>query len=623
MNFKEQAKKLVDKMTIQEKMSQMCYNSPAIERLGIPAYNWWNECLHGLARNGTATVFPQAIAMASTFNKERIYEVASAISDEVRAKYNENKKQGYTDIYQGLTMCSPNINIFRDPRWGRGHETFGEDPVLTAKIATEYVKGLQGDGKYRKVDATLKHLAVHSGPEAERHGFNVDIDEKTLYDTYLYAFKYCIQNANPSAVMSAYNAVNKVPCSANPKLLKDIIKDEFGFDGYIESDAGGVEDIHEAHKLTNSPAESAALAVKSGCDLCIGSSFENLPEAYEKGYIDEKTITESVTRLFETRFRLGMFASDCEYDDIPYEVIDCKKHYDLNLQTARESIVLLKNDGILPLKKDAKIAVVGPNADDISVLLANYNGRPSKYVTLLQGVQSYSDNVLYAKGCDHFKEPTAFCNEKMHNEALIIAKKCDVVVMCMGLNPDFEGEEADEYSASLGGDKASISLPKIQRDLYERIKKLNKPIIFVNVSGSCMALGDQKKECNAVIQCFYPGALGGKAFADILFGEVSPSGRLPVTFYEKDEDLPDFKDYSMQNRTYRFFKGKPVFPFGYGLTYSQIEEKWLTQNEVEIVNYGPYDTFYSVLQYQDESNKKLLDFKKVFIKNNEKIIVQF
>ena len=484
MDFIEQAKVLVSQMTIQEKLSQMRYDSPAIERLGIPAYNWWNECLHGLARNGVATVFPQIIAMAASFNKEVIKEVGEVISDEIRAKYNENKKQGFTDIYQGLTMCSPNINIFRDPRWGRGHETFGEDTTLTAMMATEYIKGLQGDGKYRKADATLKHFAVHSGPEADRHGFNVDIDDKTLYDTYLKAFEYCIKNADPSAVMSAYNAVNGEPCTASKTLLKDILRKKFGFKGYVESDAGGIEDINEYHKLTNDMAESAALSVNNGCDLCIGDAYSHLPEAYERGLISDKTIDDAVTRLFAARFRLGMFADDCEYDDIPYEVVDCAKHKALNLKMAEESVVLLKNDGILPLDKNVKIAVVGPNADDTSILLANYNGTPSEYTTILKGIQNNS-YVMYAKGCHHYQEP-AELSERTENEAMIIAQKSDVIIMCMGLCPDMEGEQADQYSNNHGGDKVSIELPKVQKSLYEKLKTIGKPIIFINVSGSML-----------------------------------------------------------------------------------------------------------------------------------------
>ena len=622
MDFKKMAEALVAKMTVEEKLSQMNYNAPAIERLGIPAYNWWSECLHGAARNGTATVFPQSIALAASFHKERMREVASVISDEIRAKYNENKKQGFTEIYQGITMCSPNINLFRDPRWGRGQETYGEDPVLTGMMATEYVKGLQGEGKYRKVDATLKHYAVHSGPEADRRGFNVDMEDETLYDTYLYAFEYCIKNADPSAVMCAYNAVNGEPCVASKTLLRDILRDRFGFEGYVESDANGVEYLNRYHKVTNTVAESAALSVKSGCDLCIGDAYQELPRAYEEGLIDESVIDAAVVRLFTARFRLGMFADDCEYDKIPFETVDCEENQALNLQMARESIVLLKNDGILPLSKDKKIAVIGPCAADEAPLYGNYCGRASETVTLLRGIKEKAKRVTYAKGSEYLCEPRPY-EERTESEALAVASRADVIVLCMGISPAMEGEEVDGDYGTEGGDKRSIELPAVQMRLFEKLAALGKPMVYVSVSGSCLALKKQDAACNAVVQCFYPGALGGRALADILFGECSPSARLPVTFYASDSDLPSFRDYSMENRTYRFFKGTPVYPFGHGLTYSDVREAWENESTVTVENRGPFDTYYSVLQYKEGNVRALKDFKKVFIKNGEKIKITF
>ena len=617
MNFKEQAKELVSKMTIEEKLAQMSFDAPGIERLGVPAYNWWNECLHGLARSGVATVFPQSIAMASSYNKELMREVGNAISDEARGKYNEHRKKGYTGIYQGLTMCSPNINIFRDPRWTRGHETYGEDPMLTAMMATEYIKGLQGEGKYRKCDATLKHFAVHSGPENERLGFNAEVSEEDLYDTYLKAFKYCIENADPSCVMGAYNAVFGEPCIASTRLLTDILRNEFGFSGYIESDAGAVEFIHEHHKKTKDIVESAALSVNKGCDLCIGESYKHLPKAYEEGLIDEATVTASVERLFEARFRLGMFADDCEYDSIPYDVVDCEKHRELNLKMAEESIVLLKNNGILPLKKDTNVAVIGPNSDSLSVLLANYNGLPSRYSTMLRGISEKCEGrVRYSKGCALDKELET-SQDWLIDDAVIVAQKSDVVIMCMGISPEIECEQGFGT-----GNRDSIGLPETQKKLYEAILATGKPIVFVNISGSCVAIGEQKNSADAVIQCFYPGARGGEALADIIFGDVSPSGRLPVTFYADDADLPDIREYSMKNRTYRFFEGNPVFKFGEGLTYSNIEEEWLDEKTVILKNAGEFDTKYSVLLFSDDK-KELKDFKKVFIRKNETVKVVF
>ncbi len=625
MNFKERAKELVSKMTIEEKMAQMRYDAPAIERLGVPAYNWWNECLHGVARQGCATVFPQAIGMAASYNTELMYKVATAISDEARAKYNEFKKFGNTELYQGLTFWSPNINIFRDPRWGRGHETYGEDPLLTGKMASAFIKGLQGEGKYRKLDATIKHYAVHSGPEYERHGFDAIVDKKDLYETYLWAFKYCIENARPSAVMGAYNRVNGEACCASKTLLKDILYGEFGFDGYVVSDCGAINDIHKNHKITTKASQSCALAVNNGCQLNCGDAYLSLYEAYEEDLISEETITEAVERLFEARFRLGMFDNDCEYDKIPYDVVECDEHRALNRQMARESIVLLKNNGILPLSKDVKtIAVIGPNSDDARVLKGNYNGTPSRYTTLLKGIQDgFDGRVLFAQGCHPYDGNSGNWSGTPVREALIIAQKADVVIMCMGLNPSLEGEEGDTFNGDVAGDKKDIMLPPSQINLYNEVIKLGKPTVFVNVSGSCISLKDQDEKCDAVLQCFYPGAEGGNALCDVLFGKYSPSARLPVTFYKDTEDLPPFRDYSMKNRTYKFFEGTPTYPFGYGLTYADIKENWISENEVEISNNGGMDTDYAVLKFEHVPHKNLVDFKKIHIRVGEKITVKF
>ncbi len=624
MSFERRARELVAKMTLAEKVEQMKFNAPAIERLNIPAYNWWNEALHGVARSGCATVFTQAIGMAASFNEELLEKVADTISTEARAKYNEFRKLGSTEIYEGLTMWSPNINIFRDPRWGRGHETYGEDPYLTAKMGTAFVKGLQGTGKYRKVDATLKHYAVHSGPECKRHTFDARISEKDLYETYLWAFEYCVKNAKPSAVMGAYNRVNGEPCCGSKTLLKDILRDKFGFDGYVVSDCGAICDFDEHHKVTENKAESAALAVNSGCELNCGSAYQWLKTATALGLLTEETITEAVVKLFTARFRLGMFDDDCEYDNIPFEIVECEEHRNLNRAMAQESIVLLKNNGILPLKDKKTIAVIGPNADDKSVLLGNYHGTPSKYTTILKGIQDMAEgNVLYATGCHHFAEINNDWASKPIREAEVVAKNADVVVLCVGLNPALEGEEGDAYNADMSGDKKDIALPKVQQKLFQKVFETGKPIILVNVSGSCIDLSFAKEKCHAVIQCFYPGAEGGNALADIIFGKVSPSGRLPVTFYESVDDLPAFDDYSMENRTYKFFKGTPVYEFGYGLTYSEIEEEWIDATKVKLTNKGDFDTAYAVLKFEYIPHKNLCGFKKVFIKKGETIIIEF
>lgn len=618
MTFLERAKALVAQMTVDEKMGQMRYDAPAIERLGIPAYNWWNEALHGVARSGVATVFPQAIGMAASFNAPLLYEVATVISDEARAKYNQFKTFGYTDIYQGLTYWSPNINIFRDPRWGRGHETYGEDPYLTGVLGTAFVKGLQGDGKYRKLDATLKHFAVHSGPEADRHSFDARPSHKDLYETYLWAFRYCIEHADPSAVMGAYNRVNGEPACGSEWLLEDVLRGELGFRGYVVSDCGAVRDFHQNHQVTRDYAESAALAVNSGCQLNCGKSYQYLREAFDRGLVDEETITEAVEMLFEARFRLGMFDDDCEYDKIPYDIVDCEQHRALNRKMAQESIVLLKNDGLLPLHSGMTVAVIGPNADSKNALLGNYHGTPARYFTLLRGIQDGSGcRVIYARGSHLYKEKLHSSEEQPLNEAIIAARHADVVILCVGLDATMEGEQSDKYNTGASGDKLDLDLPLPQRELIEAIAKENKPTVLVNVSGSAIDLSFADEHFSAVVQCFYPGAEGGNALCDVLFGKVSPSGRLPVTFYRSVDDLPPFSDYSMENRTYKFFKGTPVYPFGHGLTYSTVTETWLDEETVTLKNEGTVDTDYTVLRFEYVPHKSLCGFEKVHLPAGE------
>lgn len=628
MDINEQkARDLVAQMTVPEVISQLRYDAPAIERLGIPAYNWWNEGLHGVARAGAATVFPQAIAMAAGFNDDLVYRVATAISDEARAKYNEYRKFGETDLYQGLTYWSPNINIFRDPRWGRGHETYGEDPYLTGRMGSAFVRGLQGEGdgvKYRKLDATLKHYAVHSGPESLRHGFNAIVNEYDLKNTYLRAFQYCIEKAHPAAVMGAYNRVNGEACCASELLLQKILRQEYGFDGYVVSDCGAICDISDHHGLASNKAEAAALAVNHGCELNCGSAYQFLVSAFALGLVKEETLREAAVRLFRSRFELGMFDDDCEYNKIGYDVLYSAEHRELNREIARESIVLLKNNGILPLdpKSPKKIAVIGPNADNLVALLANYNGTPTKAYTVLRGIEEYTD-PLYAPGCDLFadqKESMAAWGDKQYlKDAVSVARNADVVILCMGITAQLEGEESDNYSAIFfnGGDRESLEYPDCQKRLYHAIMKLGKPVIFVNISGSCMNLSVPKAECDAIVQCFYPGEMGGLALADILFGAESPSGRLPVTFYQTADDLPPFEDYAMSGRTYRYFQGMPVYEFGYGLTYSDIRENWIDRDTVEVANVGEVDTKYTVLKYSMVPEKTLVGFRKIYLKKGE------
>ncbi len=568
--FERQARELVGKMTLAERCSQLKYDAPAIERLGVPAYNWWCEALHGVARSGVATVFPQAIASAASFDDALLYKIGGAISDEARAKYNEYRRFGGTEIYQGLTFWSPNINIFRDPRWGRGHETYGEDPYLTGRMGAAFVRGVQADGKskYRKADATLKHYAVHSGPESLRHGFDAKASARDMYETYLEAFRYCIAHSHPAAVMGAYNRTNGEPCCASPTLV-GMLYGELGFDGYYLSDCGAINDINEHHHVTDSPAESAALALKNGCVLNCGSAYAHMLAAHEMGLVDEETITEAAVRLFTERFRLGMFADDCEYDNIGYDAVDSKKHAALNLKMARESIVMLKNDGILPLHntRGLKLAVIGPAADDKDTLLGNYNGTPSSYTTIYEGIRrACLGKVYYAKGSGYFRGDADNWDEHFLREAMLAADRADVVIMCLGLSPAYEGEEG---GFGYGGDKADIELPQAQKKLFDAVASRGKPIIYINVSGSALAICRQDEVSSAVLQFFYGGSRGGEAIADIIFGRVSPSGRLPVTFYRSTEDLPPFEDYSMEGRTYRYYRGEPLYPFGYGLSYTK------------------------------------------------------
>lgn len=576
----DRAKELVSQMTLEEKMSQMLHHAPAIERLGIPAYCWWNEALHGVARSGDATVFPQAIGLGATFDTDLVEKIADATSTEGRAKYNKSTKHGDRDIYKGLTYWAPNVNIFRDPRWGRGHETYGEDPYLTGELGMAFVKGLQGDDLDNpKAAACAKHFAVHSGPEADRHHFDAKVSEQDLYDTYLYAFKRLVKDAKVEAVMGAYNRVNGVPACGNKKLLKDILRKDWGFEGHVVSDCWAIRDFHENHKVTTCEVESAAMAVNNGCDLNCGCVYEKMMYAYKAKLVTEETIDEAVTRLMELRLRLGTLPEKkSKYDDIPYSKVECKEHVELALEAARRSMVLLKNDGLLPLKKNElkTIGVIGPNSNSRIALVGNYEGLSSRYITPLEGIQDYVGDdvrVYHANGCDLWKDRIHVLSEANDGmaEALAVAEESDVVVMCLGLDSTIEGEEGDAGNEFGSGDKKSLRLPGLQQELLEKVTSIGKPVVLLMLAGSAMDLSWAQANVNAIIQCWYPGARGGKAIAEMLFGDCSPCGKLPLTFYKSDKDLPDFSDYSMDGRTYRYFKGEPLYPFGYGLSYGKIE----------------------------------------------------
>lgn len=578
MNREEARKKaeaLVADMTLEEKAEQLKYGAPALKRLGIPAYNWWNEGLHGVARAGQATVFPQAIGMGATFDADLVKEMADVIATEGRAKYNAYSGKEDRDIYKGLTFWSPNVNIFRDPRWGRGHETYGEDPHLTSRLGVAFVEGLQGDGETLKAAACAKHFAVHSGPEAVRHEFDAEATPKDMEETYLPAFQALVQEAGVEAVMGAYNRTNGEPCCGSPKLQK-ILRKDWGFEGHFVSDCWAIRDFHEHHMVTKNARESAALAINNGCDLNCGNTYLHILGAVQDGLVSEETITEAAVRLFTTRYLLGLFDGS-EYDAIPYTEVESPAHLALAEKAAQESFVLLKNNGILPLEKSKikTIGVIGPNANSRAALVGNYHGTASRYITILEGLQDYLGDdvrVLTSTGCELFRDRTenlAFPADRL-SEAKIVADNSDVVVLCVGLDETLEGEEGDTGNSYASGDKIDLQLPQVQRDLMEAIKETGKPVVLCLMAGSDIDLSYASEHFDAVIQLWYPGAQGGKAAAKVLFGEVSPSGKLPVTFYESLDELPEFTDYRMAGRTYRYMKGKAQYPFGYGLTYGDV-----------------------------------------------------
>ena len=568
---RQRAEALVSEMTVEEMAGQLRYDAPAIERLGIPAYNWWNEGLHGLARSGIATVFPQAIALAAMFDRELVQKAAEITADETRAKYNAYAAHGDYDIYKGLTLWAPNINIFRDPRWGRGHETYGEDPFLTAENGKAYVRGLQGQGTVLKTAACAKHFAVHSGPESLRHEFNAEATPKDMEDTYLPAFEALVKEAKVEGVMGAYNCVNGEPACASDFLMSKLR--EWGFDGYFVSDCWAIQDFHMHHKVTANPVESAAMALKAGCDVNCGCTYSYLLTALEEGKITEQDIKTACTHLMRTRIRLGMFDEATEYDNIPYTDVASPEHKAVSLQCAERSMVLLKNNGILPLdgSKLKTIAVIGPNADSRIALEGNYCGTADRYITFLTGIQDrFAGRVIYAEGCHLYKDRVSGLAQAgdRYAEAVAAAENADAVILCTGLDATIEGEEGDTGNEFSSGDKNDLRLPESQRILINKVLQAGKPTVIVCAAGSSVNI---EAAPDALIHAWYPGAEGGKALAEILFGDISPSGKLPVTFYETADKLPDFTDYSMKNRTYRYAKDNILYPFGYGLTYSKTE----------------------------------------------------
>ncbi|HHJ10087.1 MAG TPA: glycoside hydrolase family 3 protein [Bacteroidetes bacterium] len=655
---------LVGRMTLKEKISQMQSHAAAIPRLGIPEYHWWNECLHGVARNGVATVFPQAIAMAATWDPELIRREADVISTEARAKHHEDVRNGKHGRYQGLTFWSPNVNLFRDPRWGRGQETYGEDPFLESKIGVAFVKGLQGnDPKYFKVIATPKHYVVHSGPEPLRHGFNAVTSERDFFESYLPAFRATVGEGGAYSVMGAYSAYKGMPCNASHYLLDTILRKQLGFKGYVVSDCGAIRDIMSGHKKAKSLEEASALAVKAGCDLDCGTEYRSLKKAVEQNLISEKEIDVAVKRLMKARFLLGMFDSpeEVKYTQIPYSMNDTPEHRKLAAEVARKSMVLLKNeDHFLPLsKKIHSLAVVGPYADNMDVLLGNYHGTPSHAVSLLEGIkkeaQSRGLKVLWAKGVEPIekfakkkknKDSKMSAAEIEKNQEILVhqavneVRKADVAVVIVGISPRLEGEEMSVHLDGFsGGDRTSLKLPAPYEKLLKAVYATGKPVVLVLTGGSALAVNWAEEHVPAILMAWYPGEEGGTALADILFGKYNPAGRLPVTFYRSVKDLPPFTDYFMKGRTYRFFEGKPLYPFGYGLSYTSFDYSGLSLSKTEAItgdtinvqvavkNIGNYDGEEVVQLYvrnpadKDGPRRSLKGFKRIFLKKGEDKVV--
>ena len=659
LDFETRASDLVLLMTLEEKISQLGDGAPAIPRLNIQEYHWWNECLHGVARAGTATVFPQAIGMAASFDTNTMREVADIISDEARAKHHEAQRNKNYNIYNGLTFWSPNINIFRDPRWGRGHETYGEDPYLTGQMGMQFVKGLQGnDPKYFKVIATAKHFAVHNGPEPNRHSFNVLPSKRDLWETYLPAFKDLIVDAKVYSVMGAYNRVDGESASASWMLLSDILRKQWGFEGYVVSDCGAINDIFDSHKIVNTQEEAAALGIRRGCDLNCGSVYQRaLKKAVSQGLIGIKEIDLSVYRLMLARMKLGMFDPTelVPYAQIPFELNNSRAHDDMALKMAHKSMTLLKNNGILPLNKNLikKIAVIGPNADNINALRGNYYGSASNPVTIINGIKAKAGTeieVVYHKGVSLVTS--------QNKDSLVLSKEilkdietADVALFVGGLDATWEGEESNEMRAHngedgfLGGDRTKIELPEVQLNALKAMTKTGTPVVFVLLAGSAVSFNGLEQELEGLLAAWYPGQRGGDAVADVLFGEYNPAGRLPVTFYSSTDELAGFEDYNMRagkGFTYRYYNGEALYPFGHGMSYTKFKYSDMTIDKTNIVksdeilvsvkvkNSGVFDGEEVVQLYIKDVEsttwmplKQLREFKRISLKKGEQKTVEF
>ena len=658
----ERAKDLLGRLSTEQKISLMNYQSPAIPEFGIRPYNWWNEALHGSARNGLATVFPQAIGMAASWNDVLLQEVFDVASTEQRIKFRTARDGGDAGQYRGLTVWTPNINIFRDPRWGRGQETYGEDPYLMTVMGRAVVNGLQGDTtqQYDKLHACLKHFAIHSGPEYERHIFNVEeVSWRDLNETYLYAFERLVKTTDVKEVMCAYNAYEGKPCCGSDKLLIKILREQWGFDGIVVTDCWAIRDFHAegCHNIfPNDPAAASAFSVRSGADLECGSSFPSLIKAYKDGKVTDADLDRAVFRILRARFELGEMdpESSVVWNGVSRDLLACDEHNDLALKMARETMTLLQNrNNVLPLDRNARYAVVGPNAADSLVMWGNYNGIPRKTITVLEGIEAKvgKGNVVYAKGCEIAEKAMdagsySETEGNYHDEALSRAggaeasamdmamfDDVDAIIFVGGLSPKLEGEEMRvNFKGFKGGDRTSIELPETQRRYIAELKKTGKPIIFVHLSGSAVALAPEAENCDAILQGWYGGQCGGQAVADVLFGDYNPAGRLPVTFYASDADLPDFGDYDMPGHTYRYFKGKPLFPFGHGLSYSKFKYRRARLRDgvlrIPVKNASRIDGEEVVQVYVKRADDvdgpvmSLRGFKRVNVKARKKAVVE-
>ncbi len=651
VSIEKRVEDLIGRMSLEEKISQMLHESPAIPHLSIAGYDWWNEALHGVARTQEkVTVFPQAIALAATFDTDALQRAADAISSEGRALYNEDVTKRINHIrYRGLTYWTPNVNIFRDPRWGRGQETYGEDPYLTSKMGIAMVRGLEGnDPNHLKAVACAKHFAVHSGPEYNRHSFDATASKYDLWDTYLPAFKALVKEAGVHGVMCAYNRFEGEPCCGSGELMVDILRNQWGFDGYVTSDCWGIDDFTKYHKTHPDVPTAVADAVITGTDLECGNSYDQLLESVKRGLIDERQINLALSRLLEIRFKLGMFdpLESSPYGKISREVIECDAHKALALEMARKSMVLLENkNNILPLKrKYHRILVVGPNADNENVMLANYFGRPTEITSALEAIKNeFTDSRIdYIQGVGHV---ALIEGQSDFSELTQRARKADLVIFVGGITADYEGEAgdtgADGYGGFASGDRTTIHLPKVQSDCMKALKKAKKPLIFVNMSGSAMTMNWEKQNADAIIQAWYGGQSGGTAIVDIITGKYNPSGRMPLTTYTSDADLPDFEDYSMANRTYRYFTGTPSYPFGYGLSFTKFEYSNIeapkvilggdqAKVKVSVSNTGGVDGDEVVQLYVSHLGKNtmtpiraLKGFKRISLKAGETQTVEF